>query len=205
MQDERPCEILRAKSRILRLALTSFLVCAGFSDLAILLRFIEVPTVDSRCCDPSSSGAVPISGGPPTCYTGDPLPWGIPDRDAVFIDLGATMAALTLDALAARLELLERENARLNRATRCLKMWLGMILTLGLGAVSAGAALQQQPSPITPELRTERLVVVDRLGRSRVELSVGIDGKASLNFLDKAQKVSSDARDDAGRPADSRV
>ncbi len=98
------------------------------------------------------------------------------------------MAALTLDALAARLELLERENARLNRATRCLKMWLGMILTLGLGAVSAGAALQQQPSPITPELRTERLVVVDRLGRSRVELSVGVDGKASLNFLDKAQK-----------------
>ena len=95
-----------------------------------------------------------------------------------------TMTTPMFDTLSARLDGLEAENHRLSREARRLRLALIAVLLVAAGCAIAGASLADH----VPEVRTERLVLVDKLGQPRVELNVDAQGRAALGFLDKDQK-----------------
>ncbi|GAC1475736.1 MAG: hypothetical protein NVSMB9_28740 [Isosphaeraceae bacterium] len=88
------------------------------------------------------------------------------------------------ERLVARLDRLELENGRLSRETRRLKTALGATIMVFAAVFAAGASLQENSG----ELRASRLVLLDKFGKTRAELSVDAQGKAAMNFLDKNQK-----------------
>src|SRR5579859_1359751 len=87
----------------------------------------------------------------------------------------------SLESLSDRLE---AENHRLSREARRLKSALGAAMLFAAGCAIAGAAVADR----VQEVRTDRLVLLDKLGQPRAELSVDSQGKAALDFLDKDQK-----------------
>jgi hypothetical protein len=87
------------------------------------------------------------------------------------------MVKLTIDAMAERLERLERENRRLKR--------IGGLVLLGAVASLLSGADDGKTKPV----EAERFVLKDRAGLKRAELSAEPNGSASFNLFDRAGKV----------------